>query len=139
VGCGTNKIMQILLVSSNRDFTQRLKEDLEKNNFRLDIYTEPSKALERFVNHSNDYTLVLSDTLTTGITGFGLAKKIRRIHNNILIILMTPFEINKEEVDIVLPSTRIDALITKPFRAETLVKMIKKQLARKTIAEIDHA
>jgi hypothetical protein len=44
------------------------------------------------------------------------------------VILMTMFEITKSEFDIVHPSTKVDALLRKPFTTPQLRLLIQKQL-----------
>jgi CheY-like chemotaxis protein len=42
------------------------------------------------------------------------------------VVLMTAFEINKEEAQMVLPSTPIDAFVSKPFRTADLIQAIRE-------------
>jgi CheY-like chemotaxis protein len=62
------------------------------------------------------------------MTGFEFIREVRKIIPRTKVILMTAFEISKSEFDIVHPSTRVDALLRKPFTTPQLRLLIQKHL-----------
>jgi CheY-like chemotaxis protein len=62
------------------------------------------------------------------MTGFEFVRQVRKIMPNTKVILMTAFEINKSEFDIVFPSIYVNALLRKPFMTLQLCAFIHKQL-----------
>lgn len=50
-----------------------------------------------------------------GLTGFELARRIDKVDKDKKIVLMTAFEITKEELEKVFPSIRVHAFIRKPI------------------------
>ncbi len=58
------------------------------------------------------------------MSGFQVARAVKEIRPDIKIAFITAFEINKSEFEKVLPSTKVDAFITKPVKSATFVEII---------------
>ena len=72
--------------------------------------------------------LVLSDIRMPQMNGYELVNKIRTLKPKIKIILMSAFEIREAELSRVLPSIKIDGLISKPISLKNLVEIIKNTI-----------
>lgn len=59
------------------------------------------------------------------MSGFELARSIKDIDANMRIIAISAFEINKNEFDRVMPRTRIDGFLTKPFHVTELLEAVQ--------------
>lgn len=59
-------------------------------------------------------------------SGFQLARRIKELHPVIKVILISAFEINKSEFDKILPSTKVDGFVTKPFSISELLEVINQ-------------
>ena len=59
------------------------------------------------------------------ITGFELARRIKALRSGVRIVLVSAFEINKEEFDGVLPNAPIDGFLLKPFQITQLVEVLR--------------
>ena len=73
----------------------------------------------------DSFSAIVSDIRMPGITGFQLARRVKKVHPKIKIVLMSSFEINKPEFERVLPSTSVDGFLCKPFRISELVKAVE--------------
>jgi two-component SAPR family response regulator len=62
------------------------------------------------------------------MNGFEFVRKIREISPSVKIVLMTAFEIKKEELTSALPSISIDGLIQKPISMQKLVGLVTEHL-----------
>jgi CheY-like chemotaxis protein len=72
--------------------------------------------------------LVLSDIRMPQMNGYELVIKIKTLKPKIKIILMSAFEIREGELSRVLPSIKIDGLISKPISLKNLVEIIKNTI-----------
>jgi DNA-binding NtrC family response regulator len=116
-----------MVVDDERDILQVLEKGLQNNGFNVVAFSDPIKALEHFEKNREDINLVVTDARMAGMSGFQLARMIKKLQEDVRVILISAFEINKEEFDKVLPSTHIDGFLTKPFRVADLVEAIMKQ------------
>ena len=66
------------------------------------------------------WNAMLSDIRMPGKTGFELVRQLQELRPEMKIVLMTAFKINKSEAQLVLPSTKVDAFIGKPFNIREL-------------------
>jgi CheY-like chemotaxis protein len=72
--------------------------------------------------------LVLSDIRMPRMSGYELVIKIRTIKPKIKIILMSAFEIREGELSRVLPTIKIDRLISKHISLKSLVETVKNTI-----------
>jgi DNA-binding NtrC family response regulator len=121
-------ITRLLVVDDEKDILIVLRKELQMNGVLVDAYTNPSEALEHFRKHPMYYRMVVSDIRMPGVSGFDLAKQVRKMNPNVKIILVSSFEIHKSEFDKVMPSTRVDDFVQKPFRLNQLKSTVLKHL-----------
>ena len=62
----------------------------------------------------------------SGMSGFELIRRLKEVHPEMKVILMTAFKIDMKEAQIVLPSTKADAFLNKPFRSKELIETVKQ-------------
>jgi YesN/AraC family two-component response regulator len=65
------------------------------------------------------------------MNGYEFIRKIKAIHPTIKTILISAFEINKNEFSKVMPSVKIDGFIAKPISLKELVNIVEKILKKK--------
>jgi two-component system response regulator ChvI len=114
----------ILIIDDEFGIVDSVKIWLERYDFAVYGFTDPLQALEYFKHNSGTITLVLSDIRMPRMNGYELVTKIKELQPKVKIILMSAFEINKEEFSRMLPSVET-GLISKPISMKNLVKYIE--------------
>src|SRR5689334_11719556 len=109
-----------------------LEQGLERLGFRVFGLTDPLLALEHFQINSDQYGLVISDLRMTVMNGYEFIKNIKKIKPEVIVFLMTAFEINDNEFRRVLQTVNIDEFIQKPISFKELIRMVNKYVNMET-------
>ena len=115
-----------MLVDDEPDLLDMIRKVLEKEGYKVHGFTNPISALSHFENGCKDCSLVLTDIRMASMSGFELVRRVKDLRPEMKIILMTAFKINQSEAQIVLPSTKVDAFLNKPFRSTELIEAVKQ-------------
>jgi DNA-binding NtrC family response regulator len=121
----------ILVVDDEFDIVTLIRRSLQNHGFNTLGFTDPLIALERFQNNSKSFAMVISDIRMPSMNGYELIRKIKAIHPTIKTILISAFEINKNEFSKVMPSVKIDGFISKPISLKELASIVEKILKKK--------
>lgn len=121
----------ILIVDDEFDIVTLIEASLQKHGFDTLAFTDPLLAFEHFQNNSKDFALVISDIRMPSMNGYELIRKIKSERPTIKTILISAFEINKEEFSKIMPTVKIDSFITKPISLKQLVHSIENTLKEK--------
>ena len=105
----------IILVDDELDIAKVLEQGLERLGFGVFGFTDPLFALEHFHKNSDQYGLVISDLKMPAMNGYEFIKNIKKIKPEVIVFLMTAFEISNNEFRRVLQSINIDEFIQKPI------------------------
>jgi DNA-binding NtrC family response regulator len=119
------KPSSLLLIDDDKDILTVLKHSLELKGMNTNGFTNPVLAVEHFRNNAASYDIVISDIRMPQMNGFEVARAVKEIRSDIKVAFITAFEINKSEFEKVLPSTKVDAFITKPVKSATFAEIIK--------------
>jgi DNA-binding NtrC family response regulator len=92
----------------------------------LTPFTNPVDAITRFKNSPLSYLLVITDIRMPQMSGLELAKSILRVKPDAKIIIMTAFEISREELESSLPMTEHKDILKKPFNLVQTCRAVKK-------------
>ncbi|HIE58865.1 MAG TPA: response regulator transcription factor [Hydrogenothermaceae bacterium] len=79
-------MIKILLVEDDKDLSEILKYNLKKENFEVDVVYNGRKVLEK---NLHEYDLVILDIMLPEISGEELIEKIRKIKEDMPIIMIT--------------------------------------------------
>jgi CheY-like chemotaxis protein len=60
------------------------------------------------------------------MSGLELVILLKRARPELKIVLMTAFEIDRNELQRIIPSVKIDGFIKKPFRSANLIETVKQ-------------
>lgn len=118
------KAFSLLLIDDDKDILTVLKQSLELKGMNTYGFTNPILAVEHFRNNAANYDMVITDIRMPQMNGFQVARAVKEIRSDIKLAFITAFEINRPEFEKVLPSTKVDAFITKPVKPATFVKII---------------
>ena len=117
----------VMVVDDDKD-TLRISElGLKRAGFHVHAFSEPTLALKHIEQEGCQVCEVLvSDVRMPHMNGFQLVKRIRQFRPRMKVVIMTAFEISKEEFQSVFPSIYIDSVIKKPFSTSKLAANIEK-------------
>jgi CheY-like chemotaxis protein len=129
-GGGTGRFtVTVVAVDDEADILAVIRKGVETDGFGVETFTNAKSALDfiRGYDRKPEQALILlSDVRMPGMNGFELTRTVRTFCPKIAVALMTAFEIDKREFDKVMPSTAVDAFITKPFSLDKLKMLIGK-------------
>ena len=115
----------VLLIDDDNDVLTTLKLSLEIKGVSTYGFTDPVLAVEHFKNNAANYDIVITDIRMPQMNGFEVARAVKEIRPDIKVVFITAFDINKSEFEKVLPSTKVDALITKPVKPTAFAETLK--------------
>ncbi|WP_158384910.1 response regulator [Candidatus Nitrososphaera evergladensis] len=119
------------MVDDEEDILDVIEEMLKSNNppIQVDTFTDPERALKHFRDKREGYySVVLSDVRMPRMSGFVFAREIRNLSHKVKIIMMSAFEMNKNEFDSVWPMLHISEFVSKPFTRDQLVRAVTKYM-----------
>ncbi len=125
----------ILIVDDEFDIVSLIKGSLQKHGFNTMDFTDPLLAFEHFQSNFEDFALVISDIRMPSMNGYELIRKIKAKRPTVKTILISAFEINKEEFSKIMPTVKIDSFITKPISPKQLVHVIENILKEKKMEQ----
>lgn len=105
------------------------KDNLELSGYEVHHYTDGEQALEAYDN--NTFDICILDVMLPGIDGFEIAKRIRKINQEIPILFLTAKSMKEDRIQGLLIGG--DDYITKPFSIEELILKIMVFMRRKAI------
>jgi len=115
-----------MIVEDEPDLLATTRMMLEKESYKVHCFSNPIAALSHVEDGCKDCKLVLSDIRMSGMSGFELVRRVKELRPEMKVILMTAFKIDMKEAQIVLPSTKVDAFLNKPFRSKELIEAVKQ-------------
>ncbi len=118
----------ILVVDDEFEIVTLIKRSLQNHGFNTLAFTNPLLAFEHFQNNSKGFAMIISDIRMPSMNGYELIRKIKTIHPTIKTILISAFEIDKDEFSKVMPSVEIDGFIAKPISLKQLLHIIENAL-----------
>jgi DNA-binding NtrC family response regulator len=124
----------VMIVDDEKDILSVMTKFLERERFKVHAFDNPILALEHVRSGCSDCWLLVSDIRMPQMSGFELVKTVRQLRPELVIVLMTACEIDKDEFDKVLPSITIDELVVKPARISEVVETIRRYESIRQIA-----
>jgi len=115
---------RILIVDDEPDVNLALRIVLEDNNFIVDSFNDPLRALENF--KANRYDLIILDIKMPKKDGFEVYKEILKIDNRVQVCFLTAGDINYRSLKERFPTLDENQFIRKPIENIELIKQIHK-------------
>ncbi len=117
---------KILLVEDDDALSFIVKDNLEQNNYIVDLAEDGEIALQLFNN--NKFDLIILDVMLPKIDGFQVAQTIRKKDEQVPIIFLTARSMTEDKITAL--TLGADDYIPKPFSMEELLLKIKIFLKR---------
>ena len=123
-----NGSTSVLAVDDEYDIVNSIKQSLERNRqHRVCLFIDAAEALNHFKSDSKDYHgLVISDIRMPGMSGYEFVKHVKTTDSQVKVILMSAFEIQEKQFHNMLPDTKVDGFLQKPFSIRQLNDAIEK-------------
>jgi len=118
------KEKRILIVDDEPDVNLALRIVLEDNNFIVDSFNDPLRALENF--KADMYDLAILDIKMPKKDGFEVYKEILKIDNRVKVCFLTAGDINYRSLKETFPALDENQFIRKPIENIELIKQIHK-------------
>lgn len=125
-----------MIVDDSQDLVISFRAMRELNGYQVDTFTNPQEALDNY--SPKRYDLIITDIRMPILTGLELVTRINDIDKDTKIMIMTAFDITKQEFEKVLPSARIDAFIRKPIGIVKLMDHLRVLLGTNHRKDDDH-
>ncbi len=127
----TESSISIIVVDDEIELANLFKEYIQTIGFNVVSFTDPSLALEYLTDNSKKFSLLMTDLRMPKVSGIELANEIRRINENIKIILITAFMTEDLTDDERFKSARIDRVVQKPVKFANLKESIAQLLTQR--------
>jgi len=118
------KEKRIMIVDDEPDVNLALRIVLEDNNFIVDSFNDPFRALENF--KADLYDLIILDIKMPKKDGFEVYKEILKIDNRVKVCFLTAGDINYRSLKETFPTLDENHFIRKPIENIELIKQIHK-------------
>lgn len=109
-----------MIVDDEQDITTMFRIGLEKNEFIVTTYNDPSEALSKF--RPGMYDLLLLDIRMPGINGFELYQKMRDMDEKVKVCFLTAFEEYRNDFKKSFPALdEVKCYLKKPITVSDLI------------------
>ena len=122
---------RVLVVDDESDINISLREVLEQNGFKVDIFESPLLALESFKPCL--YDLAILDIKMPEMNGFLFYRKIRKVDKNLKICFLTAGEMYYGEYSDIFSSVPANYFMRKPIGNEELITHINQIISDTSI------
>jgi len=122
----TAQTYKILLVEDDAALRFIIRDNLEIENYQVDIAEDGETALQLF--NTTEYALLILDVMLPRKDGFTVAREIRKVNDQIPILFLTARSMNEDKITGL--TLGGDDYITKPFSMEELIFRIEAILRR---------
>lgn len=114
---------RILFVDDEPKVGMVVEDQLARLGYKVEIFTSPHKALERFEEAPNHFDLIISDIAMPKMTGDKLLQKARHIRSKVPIILITGYS---EKINTQTAETLRCRYAIKPLEQHQLAGLIRE-------------
>ncbi len=116
----------ILVVDDEENIREITRATLEKFNYRIVTATDGTDAMAIFAQQSSEIALILTDIAMPYMDGTALIRAVRKIDPNSKIVAMSGLMNSEQTAE--LQSLNVNAFLSKPYTAETLLKILAELL-----------
>jgi CheY-like chemotaxis protein len=121
----------ILIVDDEENIRNVAEATLAKFGYRTLIAVDGAHALAVYSEHSKDIAAVLTDMAMPNMDGAALIRALKKINPDISVVAMSGLTSDDTEAE--LKSLKVNAFLSKPFSAETLLKTLREAIAERSV------
>ncbi|WP_080145436.1 response regulator transcription factor [Marinilactibacillus piezotolerans] len=115
--------MKILMIEDNESVCEMIEMFFLKEEWEATFVHNGKKGLETYLNHPDEFDLIVLDIMLPEMDGMTICKEIRKESKHVPIIMLTAKDTESDEV--IGLEIGADDYVTKPFSPLTLVARIK--------------
>ncbi len=123
---GRAPVQTILVVDDEPTVLNLCRRILERGGYTVLAATSGAEALRILSNSAQNIDLALLDVVMPGLNGAELAQRIQAAREGVPIVLMSGF--GPREIARVVGDIKAYRIIWKPFKTESLIRMIENSL-----------
>jgi DNA-binding NtrC family response regulator len=112
----------ILAVDDEIEMRRALKSLMEREGFSISSASNGREALKKYEEHRFD--LIISDIMMPEMDGIELLKKLRKVNEEVLVILITGYATIESAVQAI--KIGAEDYFTKPFKNEEIIKVVDR-------------
>lgn len=127
--------IKILLVEDDDALSFIVKDNLEQNDYHVEVAGNGEIALELY--GKNKYDLIILDVMLPKVDGFEVARKVRKNNEQVPIIFLTARSMTEDKITAL--TLGADDYIPKPFSMEELLLKIKIFLKRSQATPVSNS
>lgn len=131
----SNPKFKILLVEDDEALRFIVKDNLEQNDYNVQVAEDGKIAIDIF--NANNFDIIILDVMLPKIDGFQVAERIRKTNEQVPIIFLTARSMTEDKIQGL--TIGGDDYIPKPFSMEELLLKIKIFLRRSQSQPIPNA
>jgi DNA-binding NtrC family response regulator len=114
-------------ISTATFFHEALRQNID--GISVFSFIHPVEAFEHFIEHKQNYALVISDLRMPGLNGLELLKKVKTSNPKVRTILMSAYNFEEEEkFQQYMQEAVINSTIEKPVTMNRLYERVREQL-----------
>ena len=116
------KKARILVIEDEKGVRLLLEDILTDVGHEVETASYGSQGIEKF--KKNSFDLVLTDLGMPGMSGWQVAKEIKKINKKIPVALITGWEVQLNDSE--LKKHGVDLVVNKPFRVEQVLRLVQE-------------
>jgi len=114
--------VRILVIDDEKDIRELIADILTMNKFKVEVATNGREGVRLFKEKKFD--LVFTDLGMPGMSGWQVAKEIKKINDTTPVALITGWQIPSESAE--LKAKGVDLIINKPFKVEQVLRLVQE-------------
>ena len=121
----------IAIIDDEKDLLFVYKKALEFQGYKVAIFDDSLLALDELKQHYMKYSMVFVDIRMPNINGYELINEIKNIDPSIKVILMSAYDVSKDDVlGNLNKGVIVDEVMHKPFSLIKLISIVNSLLKK---------
>ena len=119
----------VAVIDDEADLATLFADALNSHGINAISFGNPLAAIDYLHNHHSEFVLIITDWRMPSMSGLGLAKLVQQIDPEIRILVMSAFELDKDE----LREINKSEYLRKPMHISQLIEAVSEQFIRPRI------